>query len=89
MLWEKLRVLVNAETMNSNSFLIEPTNSDMKDAKNENNLPYPNDNPDDFVNIDDIQIIISAVKIYSSLSNFYLLSKRPSQSMKFCKLLLQ
>ena len=42
-LWEQLSVLMNADTLNSNTILIKPTDSDMEGANNANNLLDPND----------------------------------------------
>ena len=37
---------MNADTLNSNQILIKPTDSDMEEANNANNLLDPNDNQD-------------------------------------------
>ena len=49
LLREQLHVLMNADTLKSNPILIEPTDSDMKEANNKNNLLYQ----DDFMNFED------------------------------------
>ena len=51
---EQLHMLKNADTLNSNPFITEPTNSYMEEANNENNVLDPNDYWDDLLNIGDI-----------------------------------
>lgn len=51
---EHLHVVMNTVTLKINPFITEPTDSDVEEANNENNLLDPNGGQDDFVNIEDI-----------------------------------
>lgn len=53
MLWEQPHVLINAETLNSDLFLNEPTNLEVKVANNKNSVLDSNDNQGYFLNIED------------------------------------
>ena len=53
---------MNAYSLNSNPFLIEPINSDVEEINNENKLLYPYDDQNGFMNIEDKYIDTSEVK---------------------------
>ena len=45
---------MNAYTPNGNPFLTEPADSDMVEANTKNNWLHPNDDMDDFINVEDL-----------------------------------